>query len=427
MDISEVLDRLERLELRVHRSELKLAEILPSVDIPPEIRKQMQEKYEVLAELVKANNAYRAAMLLGVRHERTDFFTIPLQFQLNNIAFANNWFFRIEAEIARVRRELRVIRILHRSLWPFAAIVASFRRFTRLFTPKLGKLFHHDAIAMEAWGLPPASVKAVSVAGLPVISLVTPSFSQGSFIGRTLDSVLDQAYPKLEYFIQDGGSNDDTVEVLKSYSTKLAGWVSEKDSGQSQAINLGFARTTGEIMAWLNSDDLLLPGTLAYVANYFQSHPEVDVVYGHRILIDEQDREIGRWILPAHDNDVLSSADYVPQETLFWRRSIWEKTGGAIDESFRFAMDWDLLLRFRDAGARFERLPYFMGAFRIHEAQKTSAAINSIGMAEMDRLRTRCHGRSVDYLDISKEIGPYLIRHMIEDFAMRFKRRLSFL
>lgn len=177
-------------------------------------------------------------------------------------------------------------------------------------------------------------------------------------------------------------------------------------------------------MAWLNSDDLLLPGALNVVGEYFASHPEVDLVYGHRILIDEEGAEIGRWVLPPHSDKALSWADFIPQETLFWRRSLWDRVGG-IDESFRFAMDWDLLLRFRDAGARMVRLPHFLGAFRIHGAQKTSAQINEIGMREMEILRKRVHGREVSTTEIRFALLPYLARHVVHDLAYRVRRRLA--
>lgn len=290
--------------------------------------------------------------------------------------------------------------------------------------PRIGQLCHHPGIPMRSWGQAPAPDYSRRDPW-PLISIVTPSYGQAAFIGQTLDSVLEQNYPRLEYFVQDGGSSDGTVEILESYSDRLSGWVSEPDGGQSQAINLGFARTQGEIMAWLNSDDLLLPGALAYVADYFARHPEVDVVYGHRVLIDEEGQEIGRWILPGHDDEALSWADFIPQETLFWRRSIWEKAGGRIDESFRFAMDWDLLLRFRKAGARMRRLPRFLGAFRIHHAQKTSAAINEVGMQEMDRLRVRELGHAPSGKEIHKALVPYLLRHMLTDIAARIRYRLG--
>ena len=164
-------------------------------------------------------------------------------------------------------------------------------------------------------------------------------------------------------------------------------------------------------MAWLNSDDLLLPGTLAYVAQYFAKHPEVDVVYGNRIMIDDDDGQIGSWILPAHDDHALTLADYVPQETLFWRRRIWDAAGGSVDTSFAFAIDWDLLLRFRAAGARMVRLPRFLGAFRVHPEQKTTVN-DEVGRAECDWLREREHGRQVPIDEVLARLRPYLRRHV---------------
>ena len=178
-------------------------------------------------------------------------------------------------------------------------------------------------------------------------------------------------------------------------------------------------------MAWLNSDDLLLPGALAVVADYFNLHPDVDVVYGNRLLIDENDMEIGRWIMPGHDSDVLSWVDYIPQETLFWRRSIWDKAGGQIDESFKFAMDWDLLVRLRDAGAKFAHIPRFLGAFRVHEQQKTSAAMNETGLQEMDRIHKRLHARVPHEIEIQKATLPFLRRHILADMLFRIKARFG--
>jgi len=256
------------------------------------------------------------------------------------------------------------------------------------------------------------------------ISLVTPSYNQAQFVERTILSVLEQDYPNLEYVVQDGGSRDGTVDILRRYARQLR-WESRRDGGQAQAINRGFEGTSGEIMAWLNSDDVLFPGALAYVADFFERHPEVDVIYGHRILIDEDGRQIGRWVLPAHSDRVLSWADFVPQETLFWRRGMWEKAGGRVDESFHFAMDWDLLLRFRDAGARFARVPCFLGAFRVHGKQKTVAEISDVGIREMDRLRERVLGHVPSEDEVRKALLPYLLKHVAID--MRWKLRDGFL
>ncbi|QNP59010.1 FkbM family methyltransferase [Paenacidovorax monticola] len=327
---------------------------------------------------------------------------------------------RKEIVIRKQARALAAYRVAFPPLSPFLRSIGFVGRHLRAaLRPRLGNLNQYLPRRLE---LPKPYVCGLPAERLPSISMVTPSFQQARFVGRTIDSVLSQNYPRLDYFVQDGGSTDGTADVLKSYGDRLTGWVSQKDGGQSQAINLGFARASGEIMAWLNSDDLLMPGALHRVGEYFAQHPEVDVVYGNRILIDEEDREIGRWVLPAHDDEVLSWADFIPQETLFWRRSIWEKAGGRIDESFRFAMDWDLLQRFRSVGARMVRLPDFLGAFRIHNAQKTSVQINEVGMEEMARLRRRALGLEVSWGQIHRALMPYLIKHVVHDLAYRIKR-----
>jgi GT2 family glycosyltransferase len=312
--------------------------------------------------------------------------------------------------------------IAYGSIFLLPTIARVIRRTREIIWPRIGNLNQYNPRPLSVSSLE----KSKPVLGTwPKISIVTPSFGQGAYIEKTLSSVLDQQYPNLEYFVQDGGSKDNTVAVLKKYEDKLSGWASEKDSGQSQAINLGFTNTSGEIMGWLNSDDLLLPDALTIVADYFNRHPEVDVVYGNRLLIDENDMEIGRWIMPGHDSGVLSWVDYVPQETMFWRRRIWDKVGGHIDQSFRFAMDWDLLVRFRGAGAKFAHIPRFLGAFRIHEHQKTSAVINEIGRQEMDRMRERLLGRVPTRKEIRRKILPFLLKHVAVDMVYRIKTRLA--
>jgi glycosyltransferase involved in cell wall biosynthesis len=293
-------------------------------------------------------------------------------------------------------------------------------RLRMLARPRLGRLRHYPPKALE---IPANYLAAAPPHPAPTISVVTPCLQHGRFIERTLQSVLVQNYPSLEYFVQDGGSTDGTIEILERYSGDLAGWASEDDGGQANAINRAFEKTSGEIMAWLNSDDLLLPGALPYVAGYFAAHPEVDVVYGNRILIDENDNQIGTWVLPAHDDFALTLADYIPQETLFWRRRIWEKAGGALDARFTYALDWDLLLRFRDADARMVHLPRFVGAFRIHDEQKTTAA-DLIGAREMAVLRERVHGRPVPVVEVSDRLRPYYRRHVAVHLKQRIVDRL---
>lgn len=231
---------------------------------------------------------------------------------------------------------------------------------------------------------------------LPQVAIVTPSFNQATFIESTLLSVLNQDYPKLLYVVQDGGSKDASPQVIARYADRLTHWESAPDHGQADAICKGFARVApklgpADVMAWLNSDDLTAPRALGYIAEFFARHPKVDVVYGHRIIIDGTDNEIGRWIMPPHNPRSLEWIDYVPQETLFWRKRAWDLVGG-LDPSFQFALDWDLLARFTQAGLRVVRLPYFLGCFRVHHHQKTNQHIHSTGADEMARVRTRFHG-----------------------------------
>lgn len=257
------------------------------------------------------------------------------------------------------------------------------QRLRHVLGVRLGVFDQHSPVPLSALRLPPVPPLPLA---LPRIALVTPSFNQGQFIGRTIESVLAQGYPALDYVIQDGGSIDSTAEALAPFVRRLT-VISEADAGQADAINRGFARSDAPIMGWVNSDDLLLPGTLARVAAIFTAHPEIDAVYGNRLIVDERDQVIGAWVLPRHDADVLRRVDYVPQETLFWRRSIWEAAGGSINTALDFAIDWDLLLRFLAVGCRFRHVAAFLGAFRIHAAQKTSVVMNSAGRAEIARLR----------------------------------------
>jgi ADP-heptose:LPS heptosyltransferase/GT2 family glycosyltransferase len=279
---------------------------------------------------------------------------------------------------------------------PFAAWL--FRRVVEQYWMQIGVLRQYEPRPL-AWDERMPGPRRPD-ASLPRIAIVTPSYGQERFIERTLRSVLDQAYPKLAYVVQDGGSRDGSPAIIARHAAHLVHWESVPDKGQADAIVRGFARMTAalepaDVMAWVNSDDLLAPGALRCVGEYFAAHPDVDVLYGHRIIIDEDDRDVGRWIMPRHRPATLEWIDYVPQETLFWRKRAWELAGG-IDPSFQFALDWDLLARFQQAGCRMVRLPYFLGAFRVHAEQKTSHAIHTTGAEEMRRIRTRFHGGRQD-------------------------------
>ena len=313
---------------------------------------------------------------------------------------------QLRADVKEIRGQLLALEKYVRN----TSLTGRIRRIAALVLgARLHELVHHRPRPLR---IPEHYHTPLPLENPPPISICTPSFNQGHFLEATIRSVLDQNYPALEYAVQDGGSKDDSVAVMEKYRDRLVHIESRKDNGQGHAINLGFAHATkGEIMAYLNSDDLLLPGSLNYVAAFFRANPDVDVVYGHRVVIDPDGKEVGRWILPAHSDQMLIWADYVPQETMFWRRSIWNKAGGRIDDAFQFALDWDLLLRFREAGAKFVRLPRFLGAFRVHSSQKTSADIADTGTPEMNRLRARIHGGPTNLRDVRKHMSGYMLRN----------------
>jgi len=250
----------------------------------------------------------------------------------------------------------------------------------------------------------------------PRIAMVTPSYNHAQYLGAAIESIVSQNYPSLYYHVQDGASIDGTIDLLKTLGDSIS-WKSEPDKGQSNAINLGFAGADCEIMAYLNSDDMLLPGTLAYVANYFMSHPDVDVVYGHRVFVDREGLEVGRAVLPPHDGKALQYADYIPQETMFWRKRVWDRIG-PIDENFHYAMDWDFILRAQAAEFKLVRLPRFLACFRIHDAQKT-ASTYAVGVREMGILRRRCLGFDPTQMQIRRAIAPYLAKQLAYHYAYK--------
>ncbi len=220
--------------------------------------------------------------------------------------------------------------------------------------------------------------------GLPIISVVTPSYQYGRFIEWTIRSVLLQRYPNLQYVVMDGGSTDQTPAILERYKPFLTHIESAPDGGQADAVVRGFEHTHGEIMAYLNSDDMLAPGALEFVAGYFAANPDVDAVYSHRVFVDDVNSVKSYWILPEHRDWLMSRWDYIPQETCFWRRRIYDEAGG-INPAFQFALDYDLFVRFMKRG-RMRRVNRFLGAFRQHAGSKTSGLIDGFVHPEVARV-----------------------------------------
>jgi glycosyltransferase involved in cell wall biosynthesis len=207
----------------------------------------------------------------------------------------------------------------------------------------------------------------------PKITVVTPSYNQGQYLEETIRSVLLQGYPNLEYIVMDGGSKDNSVEIIQKYAPFLTYWVSEKDGGQTHAINNGFARSTGEIMGWLNSDDMLLPKALQRIGRTFARSAHVQIVTGFRRVYDEQTRFLHNFIVDE-PNKYLTYYCSVMQETTYWRRSVWQELGD-LDESFHFAMDYEYWLRAAKKGYWFHLIPHYLGGFRRTATQKTTTLL----------------------------------------------------
>lgn len=214
---------------------------------------------------------------------------------------------------------------------------------------------------------------------LPKISIITPSFNQGNFIEETILSVLNQDYPNLEYIIIDGGSSDQTIEVIKKYESRIKYWVSEKDSGQSEAINKGMRLAGGEIVSWLCSDDLYLPGTLRKVAEFFKENKNSVMLHGKSILFDAQGKH---QIKGAEMKDIhlrYYSVIPFPQPSSFFRKKLIDEQG-LLKEDLHFSMDFDLLIR---AALNYEILPVddVLSKYRLHEASKT---VNKLPLFEKE-------------------------------------------
>ena len=226
---------------------------------------------------------------------------------------------------------------------------------------------------------------------LPLVSIITPSFNQAAYLEETIKSVLTQDYPNIEYIVIDGGSTDGSVDVIKKYQSRIAFWVSEQDKGQTDAINKGFAKAKGDILAWLNSDDTYHPKAVGEAVLFLMENPDVAMVYADCDFIDERGVVIGKFASRQTDYHKLRSGYvHIPQQTMFFRAKYWKELG-PLDPSFYFAMDYDLWVRI----AKHAPIQYLPGRtwanFRIHTSSKTNVN-DERGWKEMLRVHYRDGG-----------------------------------
>ena len=256
----------------------------------------------------------------------------------------------------------------------------------------------------------------MSAATLPKVTIVTPSYNQAQFLDETMRSVLEQDYPNLEYIVIDGGSTDGSVEIIKRYEDRLAYWQSQKDKGQTDAINQGFRRASGEILAWLNSDDLLLPGAVSAAVKQLQAHPEVGMVYGDCLLVDAQGATVRKF--PARQTDyqkLRRGYVHIPQQASFFRADLWQQVG-PLDDSFFFAMDYDLWVRLA-AKAPLLHVPETWACFRLHEGAKSIAADDRC-WPEMLRVHFRDGGRKIAPITLK-----YHLRKLLQPLLIAYRKR----
>lgn len=240
----------------------------------------------------------------------------------------------------------------------------------------------------------------------PLVSIITPSYNQAEYLEETICSVLDQDYDRIEYIIVDGGSTDGSIEIIERYQDRLAWWVSEPDKGQTDAINKGFARASGEILAWINSDDTYLPHAISEAVEFLEAHPDIGMVYGDANLIDSSGKVLGRFpVRQTNYKKLRRGSVHIPQQASFFRTDLWRQVG-PLDPSFYFAMDYDLWVRL----ARIAPLHYhprLWANFRLHDSGK-SVAEDDRCWPEMLRVHFRDGGSWFSWLVFKAKIRPLI-------------------
>ncbi|QDV67256.1 Putative glycosyltransferase EpsE [Rosistilla carotiformis] len=260
------------------------------------------------------------------------------------------------------------------------------------------------------------------------ISVVTPSYNQAEYVEQTILSVLQQDYSNVEYLVLDGGSTDGSADIIEKYSDQLAYWCSAPDGGQADAISRGFARCTGDVICWINSDDLFLPGALSKVARYFTDHPETQCLSGGAFTIDEHNQPVkGFGVFTLGEQATFDKLRFYAQDNLyqpaaFWRRSAYEAVGG-VDPTLNFIMDYDLFARLA-LHSPFARLPALLACFRLHGECK-SMRIQEVREAELELFRERYGASSCSELSQRLMYWKYRLPSLARKAQWRLARKIG--
>ena len=227
---------------------------------------------------------------------------------------------------------------------------------------------------------------------IPKISIIVPSFNQADYLSACLDSIIMQDYSNLEIIVMDGRSTDGSLEIIKNYTDQLAYWQSESDGGQTAAIISGFEQANGELLTWLNSDDILLPNALMRHAKAYSRHQKADVFYGDHVVIDKNGRVVEQYKHGHYYNKLAwLTMPYIAQPGTLFTKRIWKKVGGA-DVSMHCVFDYDLWYRFMNANARFVHVNGAVAGFRIHDESKGAKWLSRYA-AEHETLKQRYANR----------------------------------
>jgi len=268
------------------------------------------------------------------------------------------------------------------------------------------------------------------------VSIITPSFNQGKFITRTLKSVRQQKdtlskYISIEHVVYDGGSTDNTLEILRSFKDNIK-WVSEPDKGQTHAVNKGLQNTNGEIIGWLNSDDVYYPGAIAKVVEFFADNPEIDVVYGMARHIDIYDKVINSYPTADFSIENLLNGCFICQPALFFRRRVLTMTG-LLDESLHYCMDYDFWVRMALCGIKFGYLQEPLAGSRLYPQNKTLSAKVAVHAEINDMLKKHLHyvpnSALINYAyavvseTVNKNIAPYKFAYKLFAVAINASKK----